>query len=265
LAILYEFFIFAKISGIKTKYFRKTMSTLASNLKRIRKAHSSRPTQSDMAHLLGVSISTYGSYEEGRAEPKLENLQKIASFFGISLGEILNAEENGNPAGERVMSSSASVGNESQPRVLALTLDADGRDNIEWVPVKAAAGYTSGFGDPEFIQELPRFQLPFLDARKKYRAFTIQGDSMLPIPSGAMIFAEYLDNWTQLRDDTACIVVTRTEGIVFKKVFNYLRTQNCLLLVSTNTAYSPYLVGAQDILEIWKFAGFFTDKLESGS
>jgi hypothetical protein len=38
-----------------------------------------------------------------------------------------------------------------------------------------------------------------------------------------------------------------------------------LLLVSTNTAYSPYLVGAQDILEIWKFAGFFTDKLESGS
>lgn len=234
------------------------MSKLADNLKRIRKSHSKRPTQAQMANLLNVSISTYGSYEEGRAEPKLENLQKIASFFGISVEEILSPENTGNAGtGERVATSSPLAG----PTVLAVTLDKDGKDNIEWVPVKAAAGYTSGFGDPEFVQELPAFQVPFLDARKKYRAFTIQGDSMLPIPSGSLIFAEYVDNWESIKDESNCIVVTRNEGIVFKKVYNYLKTQQCLLLVSTNTAYSPYLVGVSDILEVWKFVGFFSEQI----
>lgn len=234
------------------------MSKLASNLKQIRKSHPKRPTQAEMAQLLGVSISTYGSYEEGRAEPKLENIQKIANFFGISVEEILNPGNSGiSSTGEKAGSSRAHSG----PTILTVTLDKEGRDNIEWVPVKAAAGYTSGFGDPDFVQELPAFQVPFLDTRKKYRAFTIQGDSMLPIPSGSLIFAEYVDNWDSLKDETNCIVVTKTEGIVFKKVYNYLKTQQCLLLVSTNTAYTPYLVGMDDILEIWKFAGFFSEQV----
>jgi transcriptional regulator with XRE-family HTH domain len=237
-------------------------SLLASNLKYLRKKHSLRSTQSDMANLLGVSISTYGSYEEGRAEPKLENLQKLTSYFGISIEALLtrNCSEEG--AGERATVENTRIsGTPAGPSVLAVTLDKEGKDNIEWVPVKAAAGYTAGLGDPDYIQNLPAFQIPFLDQRKKYRAFTIEGDSMLPIPSGSMIFAEYLDNWSSIKDDTACIVITRSEGIVFKKVYNYLKSQNCLLLVSSNPIYPPYIVGAADVLEIWKFAGFFTDKL----
>jgi hypothetical protein len=48
---------------------------------------------------------------------------------------------------------------------------------------------------------------------------------MLPVPSGSMIFAEYVDDWTQIKDDSLCIVVTHSEGIVFKKVINYLKKQ----------------------------------------
>jgi len=238
---------------------------LAANLKFLRKSHSSRSTQSDMANLLEVSVSTYGSYEEGRAEPKLENLQKITSFFGVSIESLLNRDFGSEGIGEGPSPDSVirkeAIQKKTGPTILTLTLDKNGKDNIEWVPVKAAAGYTTGFGDPDFIQELPAFQIPFLDQRKKYRAFTIEGDSMLPIPSGSMIFAEYMDNWGQIKDDTACIVVTHTEGIVFKRVFNYLNSQNCLLLVSSNSAFAPYLVGASDVLELWKFAGFFSDKL----
>ena len=66
------------------------MNALSVNLKYLRKNHKPRQTQADMANLIGVSISTYGSYEEGRAEPKLENLQKITSFFGITVEALLN-------------------------------------------------------------------------------------------------------------------------------------------------------------------------------
>jgi transcriptional regulator with XRE-family HTH domain len=214
-----------------------------------------------MANLIGVSISTYGSYEEGRAEPRLENLQKIAGFFGISLDQLLSSDLSKQQVGERSIAKLPASENIPGPRILTVTLDKTGKDNIEWVPVKAAAGYTSGFADPEFVQDLPTFQIPFLDQRKKYRAFTIEGDSMLPIPSGSMIFAEYQEDWSQIKDDTACIVVTQSDGIVFKKVYNYLRKQNCLMLVSTNTKFAPYLVGAQDVLEVWKFAGFFSRDL----
>lgn len=226
------------------------MNTFSINLKHLRKLRQPKSTQSEMAELLGVSISTYGSYEEGRAEPKLENLQKLARFFSVTMEDLLTSDLSR----ELPKASQLSAG----PQVMVATVDRSGRDNIEWVSVKAAAGYTNGYADPEFVQELPAFQAPFLDQRKKYRAFTIQGDSMLPIPSGSLIFAEYIDDWTQIKDETLCIVVTQSEGIVFKKVFNYLKKQQCLLLVSTNPTFKPYLVGGNDVVEVWKFAGFFS-------
>jgi len=240
------------------------MNTLAVNLKYLRKNHKPRQTQADMANLIGVSISTYGSYEEARAEPRLENLQKITNYFGVSLDELftkdLTTDQVGGKPDQKISPSAFNAG----PRILTVTLDKTGKDNIEWVPVKAAAGYTSGFADPEFVQDLPVFQIPFLDQHKKYRAFTIEGDSMLPVPSGSMIFAEYADDWSQIKDGLACIVVTQSEGIVFKKVYNYLKKQNCLMLVSTNIKFAPYLVGAEDVLEVWKFAGFFSRELIGG-
>ena len=214
-----------------------------------------------MARLLGVSISTYGSYEEGRAEPKLENLQKITNYFGVSVEELLNVNLAQQPEGEGLVRKKNFE--EAATKVLVATVDSQGNDNIEWVPLKAAAGYTTGFFAPEFVQKLPVFQVPFLDQRKKYRVFSIEGDSMLPIASGSLIFAEHMEDWSQIKDDTACIVVTQTDGIVFKKVFNYIKSQNCLMLVSTNAIFKPYLVGTADVLEIWKFSGFFSERFPS--
>ena len=77
------------------------MNTLSVNLKYLRKNHKPRHTQADMANLIGVSISTDGSYEEGRAEPRLENLQKIAGFFGISLDQLLSSDLSKQQVGER--------------------------------------------------------------------------------------------------------------------------------------------------------------------
>ena len=233
---------------------------LSQNLRHLRKTDTRKPTQSDMAALLGVSISTYGAYEEGRAEPKLENLQKITGFFGIEAESLISQDLAAGEGAAARKGEEEKEMNSAGSRVLAVTIDSEGRDNIEWVPEKAAAGYTAGFSDPDFVSSLPSFQLPFLDKRKKYRVFTIQGDSMLPVPSGAMVFGEYSDDWQQIKDGTPCILITKSEGIVFKKVFNYLKKQNCLLLVSSNQLYDPYLIGAGEVLEIWKFSGFYSEE-----
>src|SRR5665648_762449 len=70
----------------------------------------------------------------------------------------------------------------SKLRVLTTTVDSTNTENIELVPEKAKAGYMRGFADPEFVRELPVFQLPFLSPERKYRTFQISGDSMSPIP-----------------------------------------------------------------------------------
>jgi hypothetical protein len=77
------------------------------------------------------------------------------------------------------------------------------------VPEKAKAGYTTGYSDPEFISELPVFQFPLLSKNKKYRTFQISGDSMLPIPEGAWVTGEYVQDWSLIPSGTACIFYHR--------------------------------------------------------
>ena len=133
-------------------------------------------------------------------------------------------------------------------------------NNIEFVPLKATAGYVVGYGDVEFIEKLPAFQVPFLQKDKKYRVFPIQGDSMLPLAEGSYVFAEYIEDWWNIKNGTICIVVTREEGIVLKKVFNYLTEKNVLVLKSTNERYAPYPVLGDDIKELWKFVSYYSDQ-----
>jgi hypothetical protein len=56
-------------------------------------------------------------------------------------------------------------------------------------------------------------------------------------------------------------VVTKDEGIVYKVVYNQLKEKGNLLLCSTNPLYSPYEVGVNGILEIWKFVHFISAEL----
>ena len=125
------------------------------------------------------------------------------------------------------------------------------RQNVVFVPVKAAAGYLAGFNDDEFIEELNTFTLPMLGAGS-YRAFEIAGDSMLPTPSGSVVVCHKVDGWDDIRNNEAYIVVTNREGIVYKRVVKSNRSKNKVTLVSDNPQYDPYPVNMEEVLEIWQ-------------
>jgi phage repressor protein C with HTH and peptisase S24 domain len=128
---------------------------------------------------------------------------------------------------------------------------AMGRAEIPFVPVKAAAGYLAGYADPEFIDELNTFTLPMLTGGN-YRAFEIIGDSMLPTPSGSVIVGEKVDSLEDVKNNTPCIVVSRNEGVVYKRVQKNTRQKNKLTLVSDNPSFHPYTVNSDEILEMWQ-------------
>ena len=141
-------------------------------------------------------------------------------------------------------------------RVLTTTVNQDNEEHIELVPMAAQAGYTQGLYDPEYIKVLPTFQLPFLSKDRKYRTFPISGDSMPPISHGSFVTGEFIQNWNYVKDGYPYIIVTKEDGIVFKIVYNKIKRNKTFLLCSTNTAFKPYEVKVDDILEIWKFTNY---------
>lgn len=213
------------------------MALAGQNLKYLRKLRGW--TQEEFAKKLGIKRSLIGAYEEERADPRLEVLEVVSDMFKVSLDELLRNDLNEPKAGGYI----------SKRRQLKM-MDAD-RNLIHFVPVKAAAGYLAGYADAEFIDELNTFTLPML-AGGNYRAFEIIGDSMMPTPSGSIIVGEKVENIEQAKNNHAYIVVSRNEGIVYKRVIKSNRSKNKLTLVSDNPAYQPYQVNSEDIIEMWQ-------------
>ena len=137
-------------------------------------------------------------------------------------------------------------------------MDNEDKENIELVQQKAAAGYMNGYADADFVSALPRFQLPFLPTNATYRAFEISGDSMLPIPSGTIIIGKYVENLSELKNGNTYVLVTKKEGVVFKRVFNYIEDKNKLFLTSDNKLFAPFEIEPQDVLEIWSATAYIS-------
>lgn len=224
------------------------MSNIASNLKYLRKTKGL--TQQQFADIMDIKRASVGAYEEDRAEPKYELLKKIADYYGLSMDELANEEidEKWKPVPK---------GNASNLRVLSITVDQSDRENIELVPVKASAGYLNGYADPEYVKELSKFNLPMFN-QGTYRAFEISGDSMLPLPSGSIIIGEYVENWNDIKPGQTYVVVSKDEGVVYKRIAFKYKDDKGLKLVSDNKVYEAYWVGAADILEIWKAKAFIS-------
>ncbi|ULQ50603.1 XRE family transcriptional regulator [Flavihumibacter fluvii] len=211
------------------------MSFAGKNLKYLRKLRGW--TQEDFAARIKIKRSLLGAYEEERAEPRLEVLELVSEIFKVSLDELF-LKDLGETKGSYI----------AKRRAQKLAVEPM---VIQFVPVKAAAGYLAGFADPEFIDELNTFTLPML-APGQYRAFEIIGDSMLPTPSGSVIVGEKIDDLEGLKNSNTYIIVSRQEGIVYKRVMKSPKSKQKLTLVSDNPVYQPYQVDANDIVEVWQ-------------
>ena len=52
-----------------------------------------RMTQKEVAEYLGISQPSYIRYENGSAEPNLENLSRLADLFDVSVDYLLGRSE----------------------------------------------------------------------------------------------------------------------------------------------------------------------------
>ncbi|HTJ48236.1 MAG TPA: LexA family transcriptional regulator [Cyclobacteriaceae bacterium] len=217
-------------------------------------------TQKELAEKLEVKPPVIGSYEEFRCVPPLQMTIKIAEVFNMDLDSLIRVDL---AKGKKNKTS-----NDRYKRgngVLAITVDSQNKENVEFVTKKASAGYLNGFSDAEFVKELPKLNLPFLSSSTTYRAFEIAGDSMLPVPSKSIVIGEYVADLSDIKDGETYIIITKEEGIVYKRVYNFLKESNGILLVSDNPLYKPYFIHFNDVLEVWKKVKIILDNVESAT
>lgn len=232
---------------------------LAENIKFLRKRK--RLTQIDLAKELNIKRTSINNYENGIAVPPIPVVMALSDLFHISTDTLLRINLSSLREGQLYMIEHGSdvfvKGNEI--RVLATTVDSQNKDNIELVSIKAKAGYSTGYFDPEYISQLPVFNLPFLSKEKKYRTFQIDGDSMLPIPDKSWVTGEFVEDLSTIKNNELYIILTMSEGIVFKKVLNEIDSNRSLKLISLNTEYQPYDLPVNEIREVWKFTHYITN------
>jgi transcriptional regulator with XRE-family HTH domain len=233
----------------------------STNIRLLRKRKSR--TQDDVAFALNMKRSTVSGYENEVSLPTLQALMAFSKYYGIAIDTLLKVDlqtltesqlaqlERG---GDIYLRGSAL-------RILAATVNSHNEENIELVSEKAKAGYTTGFADPEFISELPVFQLPFLSRQKKYRTFQLNGDSMLPIPNGSYVTGEFVQDWLTIISGHGYIILTLDEGIVFKIAENMIETDGKLRLFSLNPIYEPFEVHVSEIREIWRFVNYISSEI----
>lgn len=182
---------------------------------------------------------------KGRRDATIELLRKAIEKYHISSTFLLTGE------GPMFLTEEDSRGF----RVLTIVNNAHDDERIVHVPIPAQAGYPSELSNPVFVEDLPSFTLP--DYKYKvgtHRSFDVSGDSMEPtLFEGDKVICSFLEPslWdTSIKDSYVYVVVTRAD-VVVKRVYNKLKDERQLELVSDNNFYEPYRVSLNDIKEIW--------------
>lgn len=218
------------------------MSLFSDNIRHLRMKK--EVSQAIVAENLSITRDRLAKYEEGKSQPPLEILVKISHYYHVSIDLLLTADI-------RKIDIDGLLKLDDNRILLPIKVDTNGNNIIEIIPHKARAGYLTGYSDPEFIEGLQQISLPFLQ-HGKFRAFPVEGDSMPPHKKGSFIIGRYIEQLGDVMDGKTYILLTKNEGIVYKRLNR--NGKNRLILKSDNSFYAPYEVKASDVLEIWEFA-----------
>ena len=213
---------------------------IGKNLKYLRNKH--KLSQQGLSDILDIPRTTLGDYERSKTEPNIAMLIKMSKHFDVIVDELINKD---------LSHSEYEVLKNKVMRVLAITVNDENEGNIELVDSKAEAGYLDSFQNPEYIKELPRIQFPNIP-RGTYRGFEINGESMLPIESGSIIIASYVERLDEVKDDKTYIVISKKDGLVYKRL-RLDTTKNQLVLSSDNELYLPYTIDFEEVDELWQY------------
>jgi transcriptional regulator with XRE-family HTH domain len=235
-------------------------------------------SQEQLAERLGITQAAIG--KQLNKEDDIDSLgfiKAVAELTGASFQYLMDGTKSTSP--------DYVVQNESQLMIMeaktheylvgktirpvTVTVDKSGKELITYVPVKAQAGYKSGYGDPHYVEKLPAFTLPMITGGGSYRMFQVDGNSMLQLGGGGLhdgdiVIASYVEDIIELKDNRVYVVVS-TEGVLVKRCLNRLKGDVDRVLIcnsdNKNGDYPPIILHPNEILEVWELKAYMSRQL----
>ncbi|MBI1184578.1 helix-turn-helix domain-containing protein [bacterium] len=221
------------------------MSHIGKNIKKIRTVK--KLSQQAFAELFGLSRANIGSYEEGRAEPKIAVIVDIANKFGLEVDSLLNKELRVNEITRFKGDLLATEGDDAQ-------LNPDLRaSSIPFVSVAQQTTYLNNLSSQLYLQYMPKFEIPNFEYSKA-RAFEVDGNQLLHENQGVfardILICIYKDakKISELTEGKVCALVTADQIVLRRLYFG----KGSFVLKASNRFYDDMELLPDEVEELWE-------------
>lgn len=226
------------------------MSFFGKNIRKIRSVKTL--SQQAFAELFDLKRGTLGAYEEGRSEPKIETIIKIANYFSIPIDDLLTRELTVNEL-LKFKSSLSEQHELSHPETFK---------HIPCITEKNSKDYIANYQNRSFVQDMVQVTLP-VDSSETMRAFVVGNLEMTNQNQGIfpkdVVLGTLLkkDKYKHIEDGSIVLVLTKHQLILRK---TYL-LDNSLILKAEHQNVDEFKFAISEINEIWKITSVFQRRI----
>lgn len=135
------------------------------------------------------------------------------------------------------------------------------KNNIHIVRRSQYNDYLMRNKEISFLKTLTEFHLPTLPAGE-YRAFEAAEDFTF---EGALLVGSLVKNWYDIADSKNYVLVTKPQGIIYRRVYNQVKIKGTLLLSSDNHRFPSTEISFDDVIETWEIKAFLSYTLPEPS
>lgn len=219
------------------------MSFFGKNIKKIRGVNGL--SQQAFAELFFLKRATLGAYEEGRSEPKIDTIIKVANYFSISIDDILTKEITVN----QLLSFDGGITTDVNQVVKA------GFTEVPFVNALNSKMFIDDFKTSQSYSSLPTILIP-IEASSHLLAFTVQNLFMVSNEEGLfpndVVVGESIEPENLVEGD---VVVVLVNDELFIRRFDTLDTGYNLLADHVNIP--PITIPYGVAVHFWKVSYVF--------
>jgi len=226
------------------------MSFFGKNIKKIRGVKGL--SQQAFAEVFDLKRATLGAYEEGRSEPKIETIIKIANYFSISIDAMLTSELTVNELlrfkGDLTIANETIV--REQFAVIPCITEQNSKD------------YIKCYNKENFIKDMPKVQLP-INTEKQFRAFTVANLEMTSHDKGFfpkdIVIGEFVPkNVIKKLNNGTLVLVLVNDELVLRSLYV---TKNEMVLRADHKNIEDKIYDLKEVDELWRIRYTFFKRL----
>lgn len=233
------------------------MSLIGKNIKKIRSVK--KLNQTAFASLFELKRTSIGAYEEGRAEPKIDTLIKIANHFSIPIDTLLTKELTINDLYQfDIFKEEITSGHTKHNSVSDLIQESS--STMPLVNRGKTLEYILKSDKASYLNSLPTVRLP-INLNITSRAFEHTGEAMvnnnIGVKDGDIVIGLSTPKkaWDKIQKNGLFIAVVQ-QRILLRRIEKI--TEDAITLRPDNPNYSQEVIPFSDIKELWKIMGFYS-------